>query len=122
MKKLILIVALFFLLITYGNYRKHKVLSRLQNIDSQPTPKPKRARALSYEEMAALNRAKEAESLFKSTLNDSTKSDSVTVPIIPSVVDSSSHSVINSRDEAIFIEPDTTLTDTLKTETAPDSL
>jgi len=112
MKKLVLIVALFLLLITYGNYRKHKVLSRLQNFESQPQPKPKpkRARALSYEEMAAIKRAEAADSLFSSTVNDSIISDSLTV------------SSIDSRDETIVITPDTTLLDTLNAEIHPDSL
>ena len=85
MKKLILVVAIIFLLLTYGNYRKQQILSRAQNY--KPNPTPKISRALTYEEMAARKRAEEAEKIYeesKSTNpNDSTLIDSINPEIVP---------------------------------------
>lgn len=120
MKKLILIVALFFLLISYGNYRKHQLLSRAQN--NQPSRKPKRSRALSYEEMAAKKRADEAESMFQKITLDSTGIDS-TAKVTTNTDSTHTDSIYTeSLAEITNPKPDSILIDTLEAETVLDSL
>lgn len=107
MKKLILVVALIFLLLTYGNYRKQQILSQHQDYNPTQNLKPKRSRALSYEEMAARNRAEEAESLLQKIDLDSTATDST---------------ISDSLGETTIPKPDSILIDTLEIKIFPDSL
>jgi len=124
MKKLIVVVALIFLLLSYGNYRKQQVLSRVQNYQPNPNAKPKRPRALSYEEMAALKRAKEAESLFQEEANKTASSDSI-LNLKPSIPDSAQADSVAITDSVEITEVsnlDSTVIDSLIFETLPDSL